>query len=277
MHGDRALDPPEATRVTHSTLDCFSSCPKSILTHLKAVQSFLRESLSRLPPPRFCATCSLRNDLCSSPDHRRACGQPAARREGCRQVRDPPTAQERECSQRFATQSIYKVYQRLLGGFRPVPTGAAAAAAAAAATQPPSCCSCPPAGAPRALRASRLHHLRVRSAAEEPATAAPAEEAAAAAAKGAQHSETATAAEGNGASSASVTLEALPDQELEWVEPSGGDKAWTNWKLLWALPWRRFKSGSVLTLKLSGAIAEQPQGRFSPVRLGCEAGVAAGW
>lgn len=122
------------------------------------------------------------------------------------------------------------------------------------------------AGAPRALRASRLHHLRVRSTAEEPATAAPAEEAAAAAANGVQHSETATAAEGNGASPATLTLEALPEQELEWVDPSGGDKAWTNWKLLWALPWRRFKSGSVLTLKLSGAIAEQPQGRFSPTQ-----------
>ncbi len=122
---------------------------------------------------------------------------------------------------------------------------------------------------PRALRAARLQHLRVRSAAEEPATTTPAEEPPAAATNGAaeaQHSDAAASSQANGVSSATVTVEALPEQELVWAEPSGGDKAWTSWKLLWALPWRRFKSGSVLTLKLSGAIAEQPQGRFSPVR-----------
>ena len=54
--------------------------------------------------------------------------------------------------------------------------------------------------------------------------------------------------------------------ELEYVQP--GDlqsPLLTNWKLFWALPWRRFASGSVLTIKLSGQIAEIPQGRFSPV------------
>ena len=51
--------------------------------------------------------------------------------------------------------------------------------------------------------------------------------------------------------------------ELTFVEQSTSEKAMTNFKLLFALPWRRFKSGSVLTMKLSGSIAEQPQGRFS--------------
>jgi len=37
----------------------------------------------------------------------------------------------------------------------------------------------------------------------------------------------------------------------------------TNLRLLFALPWRRFKSGSALTIKLGGKIAEQPQSRFS--------------
>ncbi|KAL4448020.1 hypothetical protein ABPG75_005239 [Micractinium tetrahymenae] len=55
----------------------------------------------------------------------------------------------------------------------------------------------------------------------------------------------------------------LPEDELAFEEPSGGKKAWTSVKLAFALPWRRFKSESVLTLKLSGQIAEQPQGRFS--------------
>ena len=102
----------------------------------------------------------------------------------------------------------------------------------------------------------------MRSAAEEPATAPPPEQAAAPGAAEAQQHESAAATNG---AAAAVTVEALPEQELEWVEPSGGQRAWTSWKLLWALPWRRFKSGSVLTLKLSGAIAEQPQGRFSQV------------
>lgn len=57
--------------------------------------------------------------------------------------------------------------------------------------------------------------------------------------------------------------EALPEVELEYVEPSGGQKAWTSTKVAFALPWRRFKSGSALVLKVSGQIAEQPQGRFS--------------
>ncbi|KAI3438408.1 hypothetical protein D9Q98_000839 [Chlorella vulgaris] len=69
-----------------------------------------------------------------------------------------------------------------------------------------------------------------------------------------------TPAQQNGAGSA---VEMLPERELEYVEPSGGDKLWTSLRLISALPWRRFKKGSALVLKLGGAIAEQPQGRFS--------------
>ena len=54
---------------------------------------------------------------------------------------------------------------------------------------------------------------------------------------------------------------APPALELLYEEPSGGQKAWTNVKLAFALPWRRFKKDSVLVLKLSGDIAEQPQVR----------------
>lgn len=57
----------------------------------------------------------------------------------------------------------------------------------------------------------------------------------------------------------------LPEIELEYVEPSGGQKAWTSFKLAFALPWRRFKKDSVLVLKLSGEIAEQPQVRLPAV------------
>ena len=56
------------------------------------------------------------------------------------------------------------------------------------------------------------------------------------------------------------------EPELEYVQPKDLQNTLvTNWKLLWALPWRRFASGSVLTIKLSGQIAEIPQGRFSSV------------
>ena len=38
--------------------------------------------------------------------------------------------------------------------------------------------------------------------------------------------------------------------ELEFRPRSGAAQALTRWKLLWALPWRRFKKGSVLLLKV---------------------------
>lgn len=53
------------------------------------------------------------------------------------------------------------------------------------------------------------------------------------------------------------------DPELVYKEPSGGDKAMTSFKLAFALPWRRFKKGSVLTMKLGGKISDQLQPRFS--------------
>lgn len=66
-------------------------------------------------------------------------------------------------------------------------------------------------------------------------------------------------------------MEAAPEEqnqkdELAYIEPETlQNGAITNLKLFFALPWRRFKSGSVLTIKLSGKISEQPQGRFSNV------------
>ncbi len=56
----------------------------------------------------------------------------------------------------------------------------------------------------------------------------------------------------------------LPEGELKFVEPSGGDKFWTRCKLIFALPWRRFKKDSVLTMKLEGEISDQARGRFDP-------------
>lgn len=45
-----------------------------------------------------------------------------------------------------------------------------------------------------------------------------------------------------------VEEEDLP--ELEYRAPSGMDKFWTGTKLAFALPWRRFKKGSVLTIEV---------------------------
>ncbi|KAK9824686.1 hypothetical protein WJX72_012391 [[Myrmecia] bisecta] len=54
----------------------------------------------------------------------------------------------------------------------------------------------------------------------------------------------------------------LPSGDLVYEAPSALDRFWTSLKLLRALPWRRFKKGSVLVLELSGSITEQRQGRF---------------
>jgi protease-4 len=51
---------------------------------------------------------------------------------------------------------------------------------------------------------------------------------------------------------------------LEFTPLSGTEKAWTNIKLAFALPWRRFKPEAVLTFKLEGEISDKLQGRFSP-------------
>lgn len=59
-------------------------------------------------------------------------------------------------------------------------------------------------------------------------------------------------ANGNGnGTAAPATLAINPsDLELTWSEPSGSDKFWTSFKLAFALPWRRFKKGSVLAIKV---------------------------
>eukprot|EP00879_Flechtneria_rotunda_P016300 GHRR01017055.1.p1 GENE.GHRR01017055.1~~GHRR01017055.1.p1 ORF type:complete len:674 (+),score=260.41 GHRR01017055.1:690-2711(+) len=51
---------------------------------------------------------------------------------------------------------------------------------------------------------------------------------------------------------------------LQYTPLSNSEKAWTNFKLAFALPWRRFKKDAVLTFKLEGDINDQLQGRFSP-------------
>jgi protease-4 len=47
----------------------------------------------------------------------------------------------------------------------------------------------------------------------------------------------------------------VPDYSVlsppSYSQPSGQDKFWTNLKLAFALPWRRFKKESVLTIKVS--------------------------
>ena len=39
--------------------------------------------------------------------------------------------------------------------------------------------------------------------------------------------------------------------EMPYNAPTGADTFWTSLKLSFALPWRRFKKGSVLTIKVS--------------------------
>lgn len=61
-----------------------------------------------------------------------------------------------------------------------------------------------------------------------------------------------------------VEVEELPESELTYKEPTGMDKFLTSAKLSFALPWRRFKKGSVLVIELGGSLPEKVQGRFSP-------------
>jgi len=62
----------------------------------------------------------------------------------------------------------------------------------------------------------------------------------------------------NGSSSESSST-----PEIQYIEPTGMQRAVTNFRLFFALPWRRFKSESALSIKFTGAIAEKPQPRFS--------------
>lgn len=93
---------------------------------------------------------------------------------------------------------------------------------------------------------------------------------------------TATAtSNGNGTSTSSTTSSSTTDDKdapkhkdwvpdastlsaLQFTPLSSGQKGWTNFKLAFALPWRRFKPEAVLTFKLEGEISDQLQGRFSP-------------
>ena len=51
--------------------------------------------------------------------------------------------------------------------------------------------------------------------------------------------------------------------EIQYIEPSSFQRALTSFRLFFALPWRRFKSDSALSIKFSGDIVEKPQSRFS--------------
>jgi protease-4 len=57
--------------------------------------------------------------------------------------------------------------------------------------------------------------------------------------------------------------EAAAPPEIEYVPRTPFEQTIASVRLAFALPWRRFKSGSALALKLGGAIPEEPQGRFS--------------
>jgi hypothetical protein len=49
---------------------------------------------------------------------------------------------------------------------------------------------------------------------------------------------------------ASIPAALEPPVVLQYVEPSTSERFWTSVKLAFALPWRRFKKGSVLTFKV---------------------------
>ncbi|KAK9917362.1 hypothetical protein WJX75_003547 [Coccomyxa subellipsoidea] len=57
--------------------------------------------------------------------------------------------------------------------------------------------------------------------------------------------------------------EPLPTGELVFTPPTGFQKLLTSARLARALPWRRFKKGSVLVIELGGGITEKRQGRFA--------------
>lgn len=59
-------------------------------------------------------------------------------------------------------------------------------------------------------------------------------------------------------------VENLRDTRLAFTRLNSSQELWTKFKLAFALPWRRFKSGSVLTFKLDGEISDQKKGRFAP-------------
>ncbi len=74
---------------------------------------------------------------------------------------------------------------------------------------------------------------------------------------------TAATEETHSSSENSSSASALTTPEIQYIEPTGIERAITNFRLLFALPWRRFKSDSALSIKFSGSIAEKAQSRFS--------------
>jgi protease-4 len=66
-----------------------------------------------------------------------------------------------------------------------------------------------------------------------------------------------TSTSSDASSSTPSHLEWVPDVDslgqLTYNAPSGSDKFWTSVKLAFALPWRRFKKESVLTMKVGVA------------------------
>ena len=56
-------------------------------------------------------------------------------------------------------------------------------------------------------------------------------------------------------STSKVDVERVSEPELVYRPPGIGEKFWTNFKLTFALPWRRFKQDSVLVLKVSAGLA----------------------
>ena len=59
----------------------------------------------------------------------------------------------------------------------------------------------------------------------------------------------------------------LPLGKPTFSEKTAGAKGAIKFRLAFALPWRRFKSDSVLVLEVSGGIGEKRTGRFAPSAL----------
>jgi hypothetical protein len=66
----------------------------------------------------------------------------------------------------------------------------------------------------------------------------------------AAHLQAAPSSEGNGVPPAAPPAALVDSIEVPYQAPTGADKFWTSVKLAFALPWRRFKKGSVLTIKV---------------------------
>ena len=105
------------------------------------------------------------------------------------------------------------------------------------------------------LRPSHLSAPRLARLSHVPSSTPPQTEAAV--------EDSATETDATTATSEASTSDASTLPELQYIKPSDLQGAITSFRLFFALPWRRFKSKSALTFKLSGAIAEQPQSRFS--------------